>query len=61
MPNNAVTTVNILLFFLSPTNWAESLLESQMNAKFFLLCINFSTFQALKWGFVIPKGQESGK
>jgi hypothetical protein len=27
-----------------------------------MIFLNFmSTFQALKWGFVIPKGQESAK
>jgi hypothetical protein len=52
-------TVNILLFFDLQKNGAESLLESQMNTKYDFFKNFKPTFQALKWDFVIPKGQES--
>jgi hypothetical protein len=46
-------------FSISKKNRAELLLESQVNIIYDFFKNFKSTFQALKWAFVFPKGQKS--
>jgi hypothetical protein len=54
-----LTTVNILLFFRYPKKRGIIVIRKSNEHQIGFLKIFKTTFQALKWVFVFPKGQKS--